>query len=185
MTTPTNNDSSLLKTGQAKPVAKNLSPNGSKTAKIIYQGMKMNTLNLLSIFVFAPFLSLHISDGDTLNFNHQRIRLACIDAPESDQPWGSQSTQRLRELLGNGSQLQVQIVDIDRYGRSIGKLYVGKVYVQEQLLREGLAWVYPRYLHNCPTTAQQLLEAQEEAQVFRRGIWSSDESIAPWEWRQR
>ncbi|NJL97559.1 MAG: thermonuclease family protein [Synechococcaceae cyanobacterium SM2_3_2] len=129
--------------------------------------------------------SIRISDGDTIRLNNQRIRLACIDAPESDQPFGSQSTQKLSQLLGNGSNLRVQSVDTDRYGRTIAKLYVGDVYVQEALLRDGLAWVYTGYLDTCTTTAGSLLRAQEEAQLYRRGVWSSDESIAPWQWRQR
>jgi micrococcal nuclease len=144
--------------------------------------MKYNLIPLL----FIPFLSrIHITDGDTIRLNNQRIRLACIDAPESDQPWGSQSSQRLTQLIGNGSNLQVRTVDTDRYGRTIAKLYVGDVYVQEILVRDGLAWVYTEYLNRCPTTAGSLLAAQEEAQLYRRGLWSNDDSIAPWDWRQR
>ncbi|NJM00396.1 MAG: thermonuclease family protein [Synechococcaceae cyanobacterium SM2_3_2] len=146
--------------------------------------MKYNLIPLL----FIPFLQtsrIHISDGDTIRLDNQRIRLACIDAPESDQPFGSQSTQRLSQIVGNGSNLQVRTVDRDRYGRTIAKLYVGDLYVQEQLVRDGLAWVYTQCLNRCPTTAGSLLRAQEEAQVYRRGVWSSDESIAPWQWRQR
>jgi micrococcal nuclease len=144
--------------------------------------MKYNLIPLL----FIPFLSrIHISDGDTIRLNNHRIRLACIDAPESDQPWGSQSTQRLAQLIGNGSNLQVRTVDTDRYGRTIAKLYVGDIYVQEILVRDGLAWVYTQYLNRCPTTAERLIQAQQEAQLYRRGLWSNDDSIAPWDWRQR
>jgi endonuclease YncB( thermonuclease family) len=146
--------------------------------------MKYNLIPLL----FIPFLQangIHISDGDTIRLNNQRIRLACIDAPESDQPYGSQSTQRLSQIVGNGSNLRVQSVDTDRYGRTIAKFYVGDLYVQEQLVKDGLAWVYTQYLNRCPTTAGSLLAAQEEAQLYRRGVWSSDESIAPWQWRRR
>jgi endonuclease YncB( thermonuclease family) len=146
---------------------------------------KSNPIALLFLIPFLQSSTLHISDGDTIRLNNQRIRLACIDAPESDQPFGSQATQRLSQLLGNESNLQVRTVDTDSYGRTIAKLYVGDVYVQEQLVRDGLAWVYTEYLNRCPTTAGSLLRAQEEAQLNRRGVWSSDESIAPWQWRRR
>lgn len=49
----------------------------------------------------AQLQQLRVSDGDTLRIDEPRIRLACIDAPESDQPFGSQSTARLRELLAS------------------------------------------------------------------------------------
>ncbi len=147
--------------------------------------IKANPIALLFLISFLQFSSIRISDGDTIRLNNQRIRLACIDAPESDQPFGSQATQRLSQLIGNGSNLRVQSVDTDRYGRTIAKLYVGDVYVQEALVSDGLAWVYTQYLNRCPTTAERLIQAQEEAQLYRRGVWSSDESIAPWQWRRR
>jgi micrococcal nuclease len=147
--------------------------------------IKANPIALLFLIPFLQSSSIRISDGDTIRLNNQRIRLACIDAPESDQPYGSQATQRLTQLIGNGSNLRVHTLATDRYGRSIAKLYVGDLYVQEQLVRDGLAWVYPQYLNRCPTTAGSLLRAKEEAQLYRRGLWSSDESIAPWQWRRR
>ncbi|NJL99201.1 MAG: hypothetical protein HC924_10520 [Synechococcaceae cyanobacterium SM2_3_2] len=100
--------------------------------------MKYNLIPLL----FIPFLQvngIHISDGDTIRLNNHRIRLACIDAPESDQSYGSQATQKLSQLLGNGSNLRVHTLATDRYGRTIAKLYVGDLYVQEALVRDGLA----------------------------------------------
>jgi micrococcal nuclease len=146
---------------------------------------KTNPIALLFIIPFLQASSPIISDGDTIRFNNQRIRLACIDAPESDQPWGYQSTQKLAQLIGNGSNLRVQTLATDRYGRTIAKLYIGDLYIQEELVRDGLAWVYTQYLNRCPTTAERLIQAQQEAQLYRRGLWSNDEAIAPWDWRQR
>ena len=143
---------------------------------------------LIPILLLVPILQgsrVHISDGDTIRLDGERIRLACIDATEADQPYGSQSAQRLRDLMGRGSQLNVQVLDTDRYGRSVAELWVGEVYIQEALVREGLAWVYPQYLHRCSTTAEQLIQAQEEAVLFNRGLWAVDDPIPPWQWRRR
>ncbi len=143
---------------------------------------------LIPILLLVPILQgsrVHISDGDTIRLDGERIRLACIDAPEADQPWGSQSTARLRELIGAGSQLHVQVLDTDRYGRRVAKLWVGEVYIQEALVREGLAWVYPQFLHRCSTTAERLTQAQEEAVLFDRGLWAVEDPIPPWQWRRR
>jgi len=35
--------------------------------------------------------------------------------------------------------------DVDRYGRIVGMVYVGNLCVNEQLVKNGLAWVYRRY----------------------------------------
>jgi micrococcal nuclease len=131
----------------------------------------------------AQLQQLRVSDGDTLRIGDTRIRLACIDAPESDQPWGSQSKARLRDLLE--SQVQVQVLDTDRYGRSIAKLWSDNTLIQEQLVREGLAWVYPQFLHRCPTTATRLIQAEQQAKTERRGLWADPNPIPPWVWRRR
>ncbi|MEN9224956.1 MAG: thermonuclease family protein [Thermostichus sp. DRC_bins_24] len=146
-------------------------------------------LRIITILALAHLLvalpahaQLRISDGDTLTLNRERIRLACIDAPESDQPYGPQSAARLRDLLGTGS-IRVQPLATDRYGRSIAKLYIGETLVQEALVREGLAWVYPQFLHRCPTTATRLQNAQQTAQQHRLGLWADPHPIPPWVWR--
>lgn len=143
---------------------------------------------LIPLLLLVPLLQgsrVHISDGDTLSLNTQRIRLACIDAPETDQPFGTESKARLKELVGDGYQMHVQVLDTDRYGRSIAKLYVRDVFVQEQLVKEGLAWVYPQFLHRCPTTATRLQAAQATAQQRRIGLWTDPYPIPPWVWRRR
>ena len=148
----------------------------------------------LSLFLFLLLIlplparaqnALNVSDGDTVRINNQRIRLACIDAPESNQPFGRQSTHRLRELLSEGKTLHIQVLATDRYGRTIAKLYSGDVYLQEVLVREGLAWVYPQFLNRCPTTAARLQSAQTTAQQRRIGLWADPNPIPPWVWRRR
>ena len=40
-----------------------------------------------------------------------------------------------------GKQVQVVSQDVDRYGRIVGIVYVDDVCVNEELIRNGLAWV--------------------------------------------
>lgn len=47
-------------------------------------------------------------------------RLAEIDAPESHQPFGTRAKQALSELVF-GKSVRVVVVDIDWYGRTVGR----------------------------------------------------------------
>ncbi len=127
---------------------------------------------------------LRVIDGDTLIVLQPPnawvyIRLAEIDAPEHNQPYGTEARDALIALVGYGN---VRIVETahDRYGRTVARLYVGRTDVSAALVRQGCAWVYRQYAHD-PT----LYIAEEEARRARRGLWAEDHPIPPWEWRTR
>ena len=67
-----------------------------------------------------------VVDGDTVHVFYQdevyKIRLTEIDAPERDQPYGSNSTEYLKSLLKEGM-VDVDISGTDRYGRKLGRFY--------------------------------------------------------------
>ncbi len=87
-----------------------------------------------------------IQDGDTLTVltaeNRQvRIRIANIDAPEDDQPFGERSKQMLAALaFGRGADIAVD--DVDSYRRPIGRVRVGRDDVNATMVRQGGAWVF-------------------------------------------
>lgn len=125
-----------------------------------------------------------VVDGDTLELltperRMVRIRLAEIDAPEHDQPWGRRAKQALSTLVF-GRSVTVRTVDIDRYGRTVGRVYAGGTDVNREMVREGAAWAYRAYL-----TDPALLTAEAEARRAHAGLWSLPPSQAtpPWDWR--
>ena len=69
-----------------------------------------------------------IHDGDTLRVRSSKgeilkVRFSCVDAPELKQPLGEESRNYLRSMINEaGSKVKVQIVDTDRYGRSVGEV---------------------------------------------------------------
>ena len=78
-----------------------------------------------------------IADGDTLTILDQarrqtRIRLAEIDMPEAHQPYGSRAKQALSELAF-GKDVRVVVAAIDRYGRTVGRIYAGPVDISAEL----------------------------------------------------
>ncbi len=142
----------------------------------------------LSPAVFAADLSgrvVGIADGDTFTLltsdkQQVKIRLAEIDAPESSQPYGNKSKQALSGLIF-GKDVRVVVQTTDRYGRTVGRPYVGNLDVCEEMVRVGAAWVYRQYVVD-----ESLFDVENDAREARRGIWglSESEQVEPWNWRR-
>jgi micrococcal nuclease len=66
-----------------------------------------------------------IVDGDTFRIGSatERIRVWGLDAPETDQPGGSEATAALAAVI-SGQQLTCRQRDIDRYGRIVGQCFL-------------------------------------------------------------
>lgn len=142
---------------------------------------------LLHNLAFAETLIgrvIGISDGDTLTIliNEQeqvKVRLAEIDAPEKAQPFGKRSKQSLSDLCYDRNAV-IEKIDVDRYGRTIGKVQCDRINVNEEQIRKGMAWVYRKYLRE-----HSLLLLEQKAKSSRLGLWAESEPIPPWEWRKR
>ncbi len=124
-----------------------------------------------------------ITDGDTLTLlvdrEQIRIRLAQIDAPESAQPYGKKSKAALSELAF-GKRARVEVVDVDRYGRTVGEVYVGGLHVNSEMVRSGHAWAYTAYARSL-----EIIAFEDEARAAGLGLWALPESERdpPWIWR--
>ena len=90
-----------------------------------------------------------ITDGDTLvllvNKKQIKIRLGEIDTPEKSQPWGNKAKKALSKKVFRKN-VTVDITDIDRYGRAIGKIWLDDRDINRELVAEGHAWVYRQYM---------------------------------------
>ena len=62
-------------------------------------------------------------DGDTLRCGHERVRIEGVHAPELGEPGGQQARQRLQRRIQSG-EVVIQRGGRDRYGRTLGRLYV-------------------------------------------------------------
>ena len=127
-----------------------------------------------------------VADGDTLTVlrdkQPQKIRLYGIDCPEKRQPFGKKAKQFTSELLF-GKVVDVEPVAIDRYGRTVAFVRVESVCINEELIKEGLAWVYLRYCKLPSCIEWQSLELA--AQTQKRGLWGSSGEVPPWEFRRQ
>jgi len=124
-----------------------------------------------------------IADGDTLTLltssNEQvKIRLAGIDTPEKKQPFGNKAKQALANLAFQ-KQALIEVEVKDRYGRTVGVVFVDGLNVNAELVKQGMAWVYRKY-----TDDERLYVLESEAKQAKRGLWLDKNPIPPWEWRR-
>lgn len=126
-----------------------------------------------------------IADGDTFTFltsgNRQiKVRLAEIDTPEKAQPFGTRAKQALSNLIFC-QEVKVIEADVDRYGRLVGHVYIGKVHVNRKMVQDGMAWVYRQYMQD-----KTLLFDEQQARESGLGLWNlpPHEQVPPWEWRR-
>jgi micrococcal nuclease len=147
-----------------------------------------NFANAQTAQTIEPATVVSVGDGDTIRVMQQdrpmTIRLACIDAPETSQAWGKAATKRLQQLLPPGKQVQVRQIERDRYGRTVAEVFVGNSSVNLQMVSEGVAVTYKKYLHNCAATKDRYLQAEAIALQQHLGLWSQANPQMPWNFRQ-
>ncbi len=145
-----------------------------------------------------------VADGDTVTIvddsgKKHRIRLAGIDAPEKDQPYGPESTRNLERLI-NGKRTTINFSKHDRYGRIIGKVLVDppgeafcmaigcveQVDLNLEQVKAGLAWHYKKYQgEQSKEDRKDYSEAESVAREIQLGLWKDEEPMAPWGWRSK
>ena len=144
-------------------------------------------LLLLALPVQAATV-LSVGDGDTITITSGaqkiRVRLACIDAPETSQtPYGMESRQALQKLLPIGAEVTVRTKATDRYGRTVGEVIKGSTNINEQQVASGNAFVYWQYISGCDRQTYSRLE--NDARLKRLGVWSVPDGIQrPWDYRR-
>ena len=104
-----------------------------------------------------------------------------IDTPEYRQPYGMRTKQAFSALTFQ-KLVCIKVIDIDRYQRIVGRIYVDDLDVSAEMVRRGAAWVYRKYAKD-----QKLYKPEDEARADKRGLWGLPEAerIPPWEWRKR
>ncbi len=128
--------------------------------------------------------SLEVKYGGLFGFMRRPfpVRLYGIDAPELAQPYGQQARRQLDSLVCRGG-IRMDVVDTDRYGRTVGVLYSGRwgrEPINVAMVRSGMAYWYRRY----GGRDLGFPEAEAEAQAKRRGVWrNGGRARRPWDYR--
>ncbi len=138
--------------------------------KIKYKVIKVSDGDPISV----KKLKNNVLDGDLI-----KVRLYGVDAPEKDQDFGYESKKALMNYVSNKT-IEIDIKSKDRYGRSVGILYVDGRNINEELLRDGYVWYYEQYDKN--NERSRLL--QENAMKNKLGLFSKKGYVEPWKFRK-
>jgi endonuclease YncB( thermonuclease family) len=130
-----------------------------------------------------------VHDGDTITLQNEsgqkKIRLAGIDAPELNQPFGVESRIALREAVLDKAVL-VETSKSDKFGRVVGKVTVDGQDINLKQLQLGMAWAYREYLKELSKVDKFLyLEAEVQSKAAAAGLWNESNPVEPWIWRKK
>lgn len=132
---------------------------------------------------------VRVADGDSITVVDQeqkshKIRLAGIDTPERQQPYGKVARQFLAKQVFK-KQVCVGWYKRDKYKRLVGIVRVTDEDINLKILRAGLGWHYKQYQHEQSKTNRiRYAEAQESAEDAKLGLWQDRSPIPPWLWRR-
>jgi micrococcal nuclease len=120
-----------------------------------------------------------VIDGDTIEIEGgASIRYIGINTPETNHPslgkecYGEQAKEANRLLVeGQMVRLEKDVSETDRYGRLLRYVYVGDIFVNDYLVREGFAFAssYPPDVKH----QERFVAAQREALEKGRGLWQA------------
>lgn len=159
--------------------------------------MKVTLSVLIAVLVVLGFARgfqpswqvVSIHDGDTITVRQgsrvEKIRFACLDAPELAQPLGHASRDNLQRLIDQANdRVTLKILNTDRYGRQVAEVFTThpRRFLQEAQIQAGLAYVYYQYLKHCPD-APLVKRAEAIARQQRTGVWQDPNAIKPWDYR--
>lgn len=90
-----------------------------------------------------------VIDGDTIEVTQtsgqsERVRLLGIDAPESAQEYGTESTTALSQCVSNAI-VTIEWTERDRYDRLLGKVVANNVDCNLNQLQKDASWHYKEY----------------------------------------
>ena len=142
---------------------------------------------VISCAVPATPLVTKVIDGDTIEVGIAgttcKVRYIGLDTPELDDErpefcaLAQEATRYNRQLVeGKAIRLEKDVSETDKYGRLLRYVYVDAIFVNAELVRQGLAWAktYP------PDTKYQdtLEKAEAESQRDGIGIWQEIQPAA-------
>ncbi len=142
----------------------------------------------------------HVSDGDTIhavdgNGTKVKIRLYGIDAPETEksnkqtgkiskpgQPWGLEAWKALEKKV-HRMKIRIDVMDSDKYKRLVCMIWLGSRNINREMISEGHAWAYKKYLDKSPY-ASEFIKEEEVARKAGKGLWKEPNPLPPWEFRK-
>lgn len=127
---------------------------------------------------------IRVIDGDTIEIEGKiKVRYIGVNTPEFHDPkkpiecFGQTAADENKKLVeGKEIFIQKDISEVDKYKRLLRYVWVGDTFVNDYLVRQGLAQVstFPPDVKY----QQQFLEAQTEAKENNRGLWKGCSNLS-------
>jgi len=138
-----------------------------------------NALEIQNKTQLETFKVTRVIDGDTIEIKGgERVRYIGIDTPETIDPrkpiqcFGVEASKKNKELVGGKTvRLEKDITNRDKYNRLLRYVYVGNVFINLELVKQGFAYSYP-YPPDIKYQ-DQFIKAQQEAQKTKQGLWNA------------
>jgi len=120
-----------------------------------------------------------VVDGDTITMSDgEKIRLVQIDTPElgTNECFAIQAKNQLSKLLNRSGKAVLKadpnLDAVDRYGRSLRYIFIGKTNINLRMVEIGAAAPY-FYRSELGIYSTQLLRAAERAKKNNLGLWKA------------
>ncbi len=127
-----------------------------------------------------------VLDGDSLRVKKggkvYEVRLYGIDSPEYGQRYGDQA-KRFTKARAYKKTVSIEQKDIDSYGRIVALVKSEGRLINRELVKNGLAWVYPQYCRD-QKICNPMEKDEKKARKAKRGLWKDKDPLPPWKWRQ-
>ena len=116
---------------------------------LIYLLNTKATLNMIKI--------KNCYDGDTCTTESgEKIRLACIDAPEirgkNADPLKAKASRKFINNLLSNKKVTIKRIDTDRYGRTVAEIFIEGTNIQKLMVKNGFAKIHRKYSFQCDWT---------------------------------
>lgn len=143
---------------------------------------KYKLLISLIIVLLIPFLNLtrvvEVIDGDTIIVNNETIRLVGINAPEIEHKeydkkgecFGEESKEFLTKEI-KGKFVFIDRKGEDKYGRTLGFVYLGFRNVNLDMVKNGYAFVYE---YEDFEDKKDFYDAEKISRQEKLNLWSAE-----------
>lgn len=114
---------------------------------IAYFSIPENNVSDSILTIYDGYVT-DVIDGDTIEVEHERIRLSLTSTPELNEGGGVEAKEFTANLCPLGSVATVAVdggQPQDQFGRTVAKVYCGDVLLNSELLEYGLATIDKRF----------------------------------------
>jgi micrococcal nuclease len=148
--------------------------------------MRRLLLAILTALLTLTFSPTHanltitsITDGDTIKLSDgTSVRLLQIDTPElrGSECYATEAQKALAKLLNRSGKITLttdpNLDEVDRYGRILRYLFVGKRNINLEMVRIGAAAPY-FYRSERGIYSEEFMKLAQAAQAKKRGLWGA------------